>query len=107
MRYLEKAFWNLDIEQYNLVQEALSERYTVLKVAPYLTTALPIMCPIYKYVWEDGWLPGVGLVDLLEDGGSCHTTGLVARRTIWSPAIVDSKVATSSPRIVPYNSFPC
>lgn len=50
VRYLEKAFWNLDIEQYKLVQEALSERYTVLKVAPYLASPLPIMCPIYEYV---------------------------------------------------------
>lgn len=50
VRYLEKAFMNLDREQYDLVQEALSERYTVLKVAPYLATQLPIMCPIYKYV---------------------------------------------------------
>lgn len=49
VRYLEKAFWNLDREQYDLVQEALSERHTVLKVAPYLATQLPIMCPIYKW----------------------------------------------------------
>lgn len=48
VRYLEKAVFNLDIEQYKLVQEALAERHTVLRVAPYLAQALPIMCPIYK-----------------------------------------------------------
>jgi glycerol-3-phosphate dehydrogenase len=41
----------MDLEQYNLVEEALAERYTVLKVAPYLATSLPIMCPIYKW-WQ-------------------------------------------------------
>ena len=48
VRYLEKAVWNLDYEQYQLVQEALAERHSVLRIAPYLATQLPIMCPIYK-----------------------------------------------------------
>lgn len=47
VRYLEKAVMNLDIEQYKLVQEALHERSTVLKIAPHLTSQMPIMLPIY------------------------------------------------------------
>lgn len=47
VRYLEKAVMNLDIEQYKLVQEALHERATVLKIAPHLTSQMPIMLPIY------------------------------------------------------------
>ena len=48
VRYLEKAVLNLDIEQYKLVEEALHERATVLKIAPHLTTQMPIMLPIYQ-----------------------------------------------------------
>lgn len=49
VRYLEKAIKQLDLGQYKLVSEALHERYTFLKVAPYLASHLPIMLPIYKY----------------------------------------------------------
>lgn len=48
VRYLEKAFKELDIEQYKLVDEALRERSIFLKVAPHLTDQLPIMLPIYQ-----------------------------------------------------------
>lgn len=48
VRYLEKAFRNLDWEQYKLVREALTERSTFLKIAPHLAEQLPIMLPIYK-----------------------------------------------------------
>ena len=51
VRYLEKAFFNLDRGQYDLVQEALHERFTFLNIAPYLATELPIMCPLYKW-WQ-------------------------------------------------------
>ena len=49
VRYLEKAFLNLDIEQYNLVTEALHERGIFLNIAPYLSYQLPTMLPIYQY----------------------------------------------------------
>ncbi|KAI8619728.1 hypothetical protein BC830DRAFT_706418, partial [Chytriomyces sp. MP71] len=45
VRYLEKAFKELDIEQYKLVVEALHERSIFLKIAPYLSYQLPIMLP--------------------------------------------------------------
>ncbi|KAI8830277.1 FAD dependent oxidoreductase-domain-containing protein [Chytriomyces cf. hyalinus JEL632] len=51
VRYLEKAFKELDIEQYKLVVEALHERSIFLKIAPYLSYQLPIMLPIYAY-WK-------------------------------------------------------
>lgn len=51
VRYLEKAVLNFDKEQYNLVKEALRERYTFLQIAPHLTKEIPIMIPIYKW-WQ-------------------------------------------------------
>lgn len=40
---MEKAVFNLDVEQLYLVFEALSERKTLLSNAPHLTSSLPIM----------------------------------------------------------------
>ncbi len=48
VRYLEKAFFNADYEQYRLVKEALQERANLLKIAPHLAHPLPIMLPVYK-----------------------------------------------------------
>ena len=48
VRYLQKAFMELDYEQYKLVREALHERRIFLQTAPYLSAMLPIMLPIYK-----------------------------------------------------------
>ncbi|KAL8283208.1 hypothetical protein RQP46_005986 [Phenoliferia psychrophenolica] len=48
VRYLQKAVFELDYEQYKLVREALHERKTFLHTAPYLSHSLPIMLPIYK-----------------------------------------------------------
>ncbi|KAJ4378489.1 mitochondrial glycerol-3-phosphate dehydrogenase [Didymella sp. IMI 355093] len=51
VRYLEKAVWNLDYNQYSLVVEALRERRYFLDTAPHLSQWLPIMIPIQKW-WQ-------------------------------------------------------
>ena len=51
VRYLEKAFWELDYNQYKLVKEALRERKYFLETAPHLSDWLPIMLPIQKW-WQ-------------------------------------------------------
>ena len=51
VRYLEKAFWNLDYNQYALVVEALRERRYFLDTAPHLSSWLPIMIPVKK-AWQ-------------------------------------------------------
>ena len=50
VRYLQKAVFELDYEQWKLVKEALHERRIFLQTAPYLSKMLPIMLPVYKYV---------------------------------------------------------
>jgi glycerol-3-phosphate dehydrogenase len=50
VRYLQKAIFELDYEQYKLVREALHERKIFLQTAPYLSNMLPIMLPVYKFV---------------------------------------------------------
>ncbi|KAF7489126.1 Glycerol-3-phosphate dehydrogenase [Sarcoptes scabiei] len=51
VRYLQKAIFNLDYDQYRMVREALQERANLLEIAPHLSSALPIMLPIYKW-WQ-------------------------------------------------------
>ncbi|ESO02099.1 hypothetical protein HELRODRAFT_161331 [Helobdella robusta] len=48
VRYLQKAIMNLDVEQYRMVKEALTERGNLLNIAPHLAQPLPIMLPVYK-----------------------------------------------------------
>ncbi|XP_076337853.1 glycerophosphate oxidase 1 isoform X2 [Tachypleus tridentatus] len=65
VRYLQKAFMNLDLEQYRMVKEALHERANLLAIAPHLSYPLPIMLPIYKW-WELPyyWM-GIKMYDLV------------------------------------------
>ncbi|RJE25624.1 Glycerol-3-phosphate dehydrogenase [Aspergillus sclerotialis] len=51
VRYLEKAVWELDYNQYKLVKEALRERKYFLNTAPHLSMWLPIMVPVQKW-WQ-------------------------------------------------------
>lgn len=51
VRYLEKAFLELDYEQYKLVREALHERGYFMKIAPYLAYEIPIMLPLKQW-WK-------------------------------------------------------
>ena len=50
---LVAAFKNADVGQLELVKEALAERAHMLKAAPYMNTALPIMIPMYCKTWYD------------------------------------------------------
>lgn len=65
VRYLEKAFWNLDYSQYQLVREALKERKYFLKTAPHLSAWLPIMIPIDTWWKAPYFWAGTKAYDLL------------------------------------------
>eukprot|EP00794_Sanderia_malayensis_P017819 gene17819-19597_t len=65
VRYLQKAVFNLDIEQYKLVKEALHERASMLKKAPHLSDALPIMVPVYKWWQVPYYWMGLKMYDLV------------------------------------------
>ncbi|KAG7405640.1 Glycerol-3-phosphate dehydrogenase [Fusarium oxysporum f. sp. rapae] len=65
VRYLEKAVWNLDYGQLQLVMEALRERKTFLNIAPHLSSSLPILLPLQKW-WEAPYFwAGTKAYDLL------------------------------------------
>ncbi|KAF4981222.1 hypothetical protein FDECE_17725 [Fusarium decemcellulare] len=65
VRYLEKAVWNLDYGQLQLVMEALRERKTFLNIAPHLSSSLPILLPLQHW-WEAPYFyAGTKAYDLL------------------------------------------
>ncbi|KAF6787083.1 glycerol-3-phosphate mitochondrial protein [Colletotrichum sojae] len=65
VRYLEKAVWNLDYSQLELVMEALHERKTFLTVAPHLSSSLPILLPIQRWWQAPYFWAGTKAYDLL------------------------------------------
>lgn len=65
VRYLQKAVFELDYDQWKLVKEALHERRIFLQTAPYLSAMLPIMLPIYKYWQVPYYWAGCKLYDML------------------------------------------
>lgn len=65
VRYLQKAIFNLDIEQYKMVREALRERANLLEIAPHLSAQLPIMLPIYKWLLIPWYWVGLKCYDLV------------------------------------------
>lgn len=65
VRYLEKAIFNLDFEQYKMVREALRERANLIEIAPHLSAPLPIMLPIYKWYLIPWYWIGLKCYDLV------------------------------------------
>ncbi|OCT48314.1 Glycerol-3-phosphate dehydrogenase, mitochondrial [Cladophialophora carrionii] len=65
VRYLEKAVWNLDWNQYQLVREALKERKSFLYTAPHLSSWLPIMLPLQAWWQAPYFWAGTKFYDLL------------------------------------------
>ncbi|MBY0369497.1 FAD-dependent oxidoreductase [bacterium] len=65
VRYLERAFWDLDRAQYGLVKEALHERSILLKIAPHLARHVPLLTPLYRRVEVPYYLAGLKMYDWL------------------------------------------
>lgn len=85
IRYLQKAFTQADIGQYNLVTEALSERSHMLAIAPHLTRELPIIVPVYGSMpsvlfWAPYYWIGCKMYDLVAgQGGLLKSSYWVSR----------------------------
>jgi glycerol-3-phosphate dehydrogenase len=74
VRYLEKAFWELDYNQYALVKEALRERKYFLETAPHLSMWLPIMIPLQKWWQAPYFWAGTKLYDFLAGSEGIETS---------------------------------
>lgn len=65
VRYLQKAVFNFDIEQYRMVKEALNERANLIEIAPHLAYPFPIMLPVYKWWQVPYFWAGIKMYDLV------------------------------------------
>lgn len=65
VRYLEKAVFELDYSQYQLVREALKERKYFLQTAPHLSMWMPIMVPLDKWWKAPYYWAGTKFYDFL------------------------------------------
>lgn len=52
VRYLERAFLNVDPGEYELVREAVAERKHLINVTPHLSEPFPLVLPVYsRSIW--------------------------------------------------------
>lgn len=79
VRYLEKAFWNLDYDQYMLVKEALAERKRFIDMAPHMAYPLPIMIPIYKWWQLPYFYVGTKMYDAVAGKANLESSYLLTR----------------------------
>ncbi|KAI1210521.1 FAD dependent oxidoreductase-domain-containing protein [Annulohypoxylon truncatum] len=79
VRYLEKAVWNLDYSQYQLVKEALKERKYFLQTAPHLSSWLPIMLPLDKWWKAPYYWAGTKFYDFLAGSEGIESSYFLTR----------------------------
>jgi glycerol-3-phosphate dehydrogenase len=79
VRYLEKAVWELDYNQYALVKEALRERKYFLDTAPHLSSWLPIMLPLDRWWKAPYYWAGTKAYDLLAGSEGIETSYFLTR----------------------------
>ncbi|KAI1499443.1 FAD dependent oxidoreductase-domain-containing protein [Biscogniauxia marginata] len=79
VRYLEKAVWNLDYSQYQLVREALKERKYFLQTAPHLSMWLPIMLPLDKWWKAPYYWVGTKFYDFLAGSEGIESSYFLTR----------------------------
>ncbi|KKA26085.1 hypothetical protein TD95_004012 [Thielaviopsis punctulata] len=79
VRYLEKAVWNLDYAQYELVCEALKERKYFLQTAPHLSSWMPIMIPLTSWWKAPYFWAGTKAYDLLAGSEGIESSYFLTR----------------------------
>lgn len=79
VRYLEKAVWNLDYSQYQLVREALKERKYFLQTAPHLSMWLPIMLPLDSWWKAPYYWAGTKFYDILAGSEGIESSYFLTR----------------------------
>lgn len=79
VRYLEKAVWELDYNQYALVKEALRERKYFLDTAPHLSMWLPIMLPLQHWWQAPYFWAGTKFYDFLAGSEGIESSYFLTR----------------------------
>lgn len=77
VRYLEQAVKRLDRDQFRLVQDALHERATLIRLAPHLARPMPILTPLYSLLEVPYMTIGLKLYDLLAGRVNLAPSGFI------------------------------
>lgn len=80
VRYLQKAVFGLDRDQYRMVKEALAERANLLEIAPHLAWPLPIMLPLYKWWQLPYYWAGIKCYDLVAGKRNLHSSYYMSKK---------------------------
>ena len=80
--YLEKAVLNLDKNQYALVKEALHERGTLMRIAPFGVKPVKLITPIYKFFQLPYMWAGLKMYDLIAGSGRIGSSKYVSAKKI-------------------------
>lgn len=106
VRYLQKAVFELDYDQYKLVREALHERRIFLQTAPYLSQMLPIMLPIYKYWQVPYYWSGCKMYDILAGKENMESSYLMSKgKALETFPMLKSDGLVGA--VVYYDGMPC
>jgi glycerol-3-phosphate dehydrogenase len=82
VRYLEEAVLHFDKVQFNLVKDALKERYAILHNAKHLSKRLTLVTPLYKYYEAPYIFTGLLLYDLLSGKKSLGRSSLLNSHSV-------------------------
>lgn len=82
VRYLEKAFYNLDLKQFQLVKDALKERALIFQNAPHLAKPLELIIPLYHF-WEVPYYwAGIKFYDWIASRSTLPKSAYISREKI-------------------------
>lgn len=82
IRYLEKAVYNLDLKQYELVKDALKERSLIFQNAPHLARPLELVIPLYQ-LWEvPYYYSGIKFYDWVAASSTLPKSSYISREKV-------------------------
>ena len=80
VRYLQAAVMGLDLAQYRMVEEALSERAHMLGAAPHLSYPLPILLPVKQWFMIPYYWAGVKAYDFVSGRQCLHSSYAIGKK---------------------------
>ena len=84
IRYLEKAFWNFDKRQFDLVKEALHERKHFFTIAPQLCYKIPVLIPSTSYMMLPYHYAGAKVYDWISGKESLNPSYFLSKKLMLS-----------------------
>lgn len=82
VRYLEKAFLEADLQQYDLVKEALTERENLFKIAPHLVKPIEIVIPLYQWWQVPYYWMGLKVYDWIAGSSNILSSEYISPSTV-------------------------